>query len=125
MNKVCIEGTVIKSEVMMSNKSNKPMWMREELLQLLTLSGTLAGLSITGVTLFHTMDIPSFQTTVADDILVATSLLFLLCTYIIFFALRIQHERLAIILERTADVLFLLALSSMVASGFVMVFTII
>ena len=55
-------------------------WLRDELLHLLTLSGSLAGLCITGVTLFHTMNSTVFQTTIADDILAITALLFLICT---------------------------------------------
>jgi hypothetical protein len=47
---------------------------------------------------------------------------FLLCTYAIFIALRTKREALAAILENVADSLFLLALSGMVGSGFVMVY---
>lgn len=99
-------------------------WLREELLQLLTLSGTLAGLCITGVTLFHTLGRPSLPETIADDGLAISALLFLLSTYTIFFALRTRHDALALTLEKLADGLFLLALTGMVASGFIMVYTI-
>jgi hypothetical protein len=40
-----------------------------------------------------------------------SALLFLLCTYVIFIALRTKRTALALILERTADVLFLRALT--------------
>jgi len=54
---------------------------------------------------------------------VISALLFLLCTYAIFFALRTRRDTVARRLERLADVLFLLALTGMVSSGFVMVYT--
>jgi hypothetical protein len=40
---------------MNNNATQNNTWIREELLHLLSLSGTLAGLCITGVTLFHTL----------------------------------------------------------------------
>jgi hypothetical protein len=49
---------------------------------------------------------------------------FLLCTYLIFFALRIAREPVALRLERIIDGLVLLGLTGMVASGIVMVYTV-
>ena len=108
----------------MSPPNRYTTWQREELLQLLTLSGTLAGLCITGVTLFHTAANPTWSTTFADDALAISALLFLLCTYITFFALRIKIHRFGHFLEQAADLSFLLALTSMVGSGIIMVYTI-
>jgi len=102
--------------------SRTSTWLREELLQLLSLAGTLAGLCITGVTLFHTLGRTSLAETFADDLLAICALLFLLSTYTIFFALRTTRPSLAITLEKWADTLFLLALTGMVAAGFVMVY---
>ena len=99
-------------------------WLREELLQLLTLCGTLAGICITGVTLFRTLGRASLPETVADDVLAVSALLFLLCTYLIFFALRTSHYRIARGMENVAEALFLAALTGMVGSGFVMVYTV-
>jgi hypothetical protein len=99
-------------------------WQREELLHLLTLSGTLAGLSITGVTLFHTLGKASVPGSIADDMLAGSALLFLLCTYTIFFALRTKKEGFALVLEKLADALFLLALTGMIGAGFVMIYTV-
>ncbi len=62
--------------------------------------------------------------TIADDLLAISALLFLLCTYSIFFALRTRRNTLALVLEKIADALFLLALTGMVASGFIMVYTV-
>jgi len=94
------------------------------LLHLLSLSGTLAGLCITGVALVHTLGRATLPATVADDALAISALLFLVCTYTIFVALRTKRTKLAIALEQVADVLFLLALTGMVTSGFIMVYTV-
>ncbi|HET9950774.1 MAG TPA: hypothetical protein VFS09_03155 [Candidatus Eisenbacteria bacterium] len=99
-------------------------WKREELLHLLSLSGTLAGLCITGVALFHTIGRATLPATWADDVLAISALLFLLSTYLIFFTLRTKRERVALSLERMADGLFLLALTGMVAAGFIMVYSV-
>lgn len=108
----------------MNIRTPNSTWLREELLHLLSLSGTLAGLSITGVTLLRTLGKASLVQTVADDALAMSALLFLLCTYAIFIALRTQRNALARALERIADVLFLLALTGMVSAGFIMVYTV-
>lgn len=106
----------------MNQIARKGRWLREEMLHLLSLSGTLSGLCITGVTLFHTMGNASLQETLADDILAISALMFLLCTYMIFFTLRTRQESLALTLEKVVDSLFLLALTGMVMSGFIMVY---
>jgi hypothetical protein len=104
--------------------SRPGIWLREELLHLLSLSGTLAGLCITGVALFYTVDSPAMARTLADDALAISALLFLVCTYTIFYALRTKRGALALVLEQIADFLFLFALTGMVASGFIMVYTV-
>ena len=102
--------------------ARKGIWLRDEMLHLLSLSGTLSGLCITGVTLFHTTGKASLQETLADDILAISALMFLLCTYMIFFTLRTKRESLALALEKVVDATFLLALTGMVISGFIMVY---
>ena len=99
-------------------------WIREELLQLLSLSGTLAGLAITGVTVFRALGRESMSTTIVDDLLAFSALLFMLCLYVIFFCLRTSRVALASKLEKVADSLFLLALTVMVTSGFLMVYSV-
>ena len=108
----------------MNTPSRQGTWLREELLHLLSLSGTLAGLCITGVALFHTLGRSSLSKTLADDTLAISALLFLVCTYTIFFALRTKRNSLALVLEKIADTLFLLALTGMVASGFITTITV-
>jgi hypothetical protein len=99
-------------------------WQRAELMHLLSLSGALAGFCITGVTLFNTVGKGSIPETIADDVLAIAALIFLLCTYTIFIALRIKNDKLALILEYATETLFLIALTGMVTAGFVMVYTI-
>lgn len=108
----------------MTSPNRNGKWQREELLHLLSLSGTLAGLCITGVALFHTLGRSSLPQTIADDALAISALLFLVCTYIIFFALRTRRDGLALALEKITDVLFLMALTGMVVAGFIMVYTV-
>lgn len=96
--------------------------IREELRHLLSTSGTMAGLCITAATLFATLRrIPA--KTVVDDIFVLSALLFLLCTYCVFWALRTKHAATIQILTRMADVLFAIALTAMVSAGFIMTYT--
>jgi hypothetical protein len=98
--------------------------IRAEQLSLLSLSGTMAGLCITGVTLFNTGPAPSGAGTIADDMLALSAGCFLLCTYLIFIALRTRRMALAARLDTLIDTLFTLAMTSMVATGLVMVYTV-
>jgi hypothetical protein len=84
----------------------------------------MAGLCIMGVTLFYTMASKSFAGTVADDILAVCPLLFLLCTYFVFWALRTKRQEIAGQLVKIADIFFAMALTGMVAAGFIMVYSI-
>lgn len=109
---------------MKSVKTPVTTWRRDELLHLLSVSGNLAGLCIAAVALFRTIGKSIISETLADDLLALSALLFLICIYAIFFALRTKSEQLAQTLEKVADALFLIAISGMVASGFIMVYTV-
>ena len=108
---------------MIPSKRARP-WLREELLHLLSLAGNMAGLCITGVTLFFTVGHASRTATIADELLVVCALVFLLCAYVIFFALRMEETRLTITLEHIADILLATGMSLMVATGVVMAYTV-
>jgi hypothetical protein len=95
---------------------------REELRQLLSTSGTMAGLCITAATLFVTLR-KITEKTIVDDMFMLSALLFLLCTYCVFWALRSRHSATSKTLTRIADVLFAVALTSMVSAGFIMTYT--
>lgn len=95
---------------------------REELRHLLSTSGTMAGLCITAATLFATLRTIDAKT-IVDDIFVLSALLFLLCTYCVFWALRSRRTATSLILTRMADILFAVALTAMVSAGFIMTYT--
>ena len=108
----------------MTPPSRSRPWLREELLHLLSLAGNMAGLCITGVTLFYTVGRASRATTIADEMLVICALVFLTCAYVIFFALRMRETHLTVILEHIADILLVVGMSLMVATGVVMACTV-
>jgi glucan phosphoethanolaminetransferase (alkaline phosphatase superfamily) len=96
--------------------------LREDIRHLLSASGTMSGLCITAATLFSTVRNTSSDT-IVDDIFVLSALIFLLCTYCLFWALRTRHQRLVRMLTRGADILFAVALTAMVSGGFIMTYT--
>lgn len=100
--------------------SEKPRaWDRAELLALLSASATLAGLCITVVALMNALNKAASSASIVDDVLAVCAGMFLLCTYIIFWALKAPTSGLTIALSKVADVLFLLALSGMTIAGFI------
>jgi len=109
---------------MMTDQSNPAASDREELLSLLSTSGSLAGLCITIVALMNTFDKARAQVTLVDDMLALCAGGFLLCIYLIFWALRARRSSLRVILIRVADGVFLLAITSMTLAAFVMIYTI-
>lgn len=98
-------------------------WRRSELLSLLSTSGALAGLSITVVALMNTFNKAHASVTIVDNIFGICAAIFLLCTYLIFWALRTSSERLSILLTRILEGLFLFALTSMIIATFIMIYT--
>jgi hypothetical protein len=97
---------------------------RDELLNLLSISGTLSGICIGGVTLFHTMNASSRAGTLVDDLLAICALGFLICTYLIVFALRTRARRFLPQIVKLVDGVFLMSLTGLVLAGFLMVYTV-
>jgi hypothetical protein len=64
---------------------------REELRHLLSTWGTMSGLCITAATLFSTVRNTASKT-IVDDIFVLSALIFLLCTYCLFWSLRTRQR---------------------------------
>ena len=95
---------------------------REFLLRLLPMSASLAGLSVGAVTLFRLTDKGVQLATFVDDLLVVCAALFLLSTYLIFWALRSRRLGRARWLARLVDGVFLVALTGLVSVGFLMVY---
>ncbi len=99
-------------------------WLREDLLHLLSVSATLAGLSVTVVALMKTLGRKSGSVTIADDMFAVCALLFLANCYLIFWALKTSKTSLANLLVSVLDVVFLVALTLMTGAAFVMVYTV-
>lgn len=95
---------------------------RELLLRLLPMSASLAGLSVGAVTLFRLTEKSVRLATFADDLLVICAALFLLSTYLIFWALRSRALGWSRWLARLVDTVFLVALTALVGVGFMMVY---
>lgn len=108
----------------MAHTTRSDLWAREELLQLLSLSGTLAGLSVTVVALMHTLGKSTFTATIIDDLFAFCALLFLLSTYLIFSALRTKTPSIERLLIMVVDTVFLVGLTLMTAAAFMMVYTV-
>ena len=105
----------------MRNSGDTPI-QRDELTSLLTLCGTLAGLCI-GIIAFINASHRG-AATVIDDVLAACAATFLLCIYLITFALRTRSHKRAALLAQVIEVLFLAALTVMTVAGFFMVYTV-
>jgi len=108
----------------MSENGSNFNWGREELLGLLSNSATLAGLCVTVVALMSTFDKTEVAVSFVDDLFALCATAFLLCTYVIFWALRSSKGAIPIRWVKAIDVLFLLALTSMTGASFLMIFTI-
>ena len=99
-----------------------PPIQRDELTSLLSLSGTLAGLCI-GIVAFINGSHRG-ATTLIDDVLASCAATFLLCIYLITFALRTSLRKRAVILTQVIELLFLATLTVMTVAGFFMVYTV-
>jgi uncharacterized membrane protein SpoIIM required for sporulation len=106
----------------MTTKSGEGPIQRDELTSLLSLCGTLAGLCV-GIVAFINASQRGAATAI-DDVLAACAATFLLCIYLITFALRTRSHRRAALLARVIELLFLATLTVMTIAGFVMVYTV-
>src|SRR6476620_6926593 len=95
---------------------------RDELTSLLPLCGTLAGLCI-GIVAFINATHRGAATAI-DDVLAVCAATFLLCIYLITFALRTRSHKRAALLTEIIELLFLATLTVMTIAGFFMVYTV-
>jgi drug/metabolite transporter (DMT)-like permease len=109
----------------MSHSSQDNGSIREELLVLLPVSSTLAGLCIAAVTLFHFNDPFAKVSSVTDDVLAICSLIFLIAIYLIFWALRTKKDLHMTMLVKLIDSIFLLGITALVGVGFLMVYALV
>ena len=94
----------------MKNSDDTPI-RRDELTSLLSLCGTLAGLCI-GIVAFINASHRGAATAI-DDVLAICAATFLLCIYLITFALRTRSHKRAALLAQVIELLFLAALTVM------------
>ena len=104
-----------------ANSGDTPI-QRDELTSLLSLSGTLAGLCI-GIVAFINNSHRGAATAI-DDVLAMCAATFLLCIYLITFALRTRAHKRAAVLTQIIELLFLATLTVMTVAGFFMVYTV-
>jgi hypothetical protein len=105
----------------MTDSSDTPI-ERGELTSLLSLCGTLAGLCI-GIVAFINGSHRGAATAI-DDVLATCAASFLLCIYLVTFALRTRSHKRVALLTRIIEVLFLATLTTMTVAGFFMVYTV-
>ena len=72
----------------------------------------------------NTFDKARTDVSVVDDILAICSAAFLLCVYLIFWALRSHESSVSLVLIKVVDVVFLLAMTAMTLAAFLMIYTI-
>jgi len=107
----------------MTQQHHSDSWLREELLHLLSVSATLSGLCVTIVALMNTFSKGQGVATIADDIFAVCSLIFLICIYLIFTALRSRRLALLSRLVKVIDIFFMIGLTAMTFAAFIMVYT--
>jgi hypothetical protein len=105
----------------MTNSGDTPI-RRDELTGLLSLCGTLAGLCI-GIVAFINASHRG-EATAIDDVLATCAATFLLCIYLITFALRTRSRKRAALLAQIIELLLLATLTVMTVAGFFMVYTV-
>lgn len=95
---------------------------RDALLSLLPTCGTLSGIAVALVGVIKLSPTNGSAATIADDFLLFSAMGFLISCYLIFFALRIEKDRLREKLLQLIDIVFLGALTMIVLTGFIVVY---
>jgi hypothetical protein len=98
--------------------------VRDLLLRILSISASLAGFCVAGIGLLNSQVKAQEFSGVGDDLLALAAVIFLLCTYLAFWALRTNKEDRLMTLARAIDVLFLGGLTLVVISGLGIVYAI-
>lgn len=91
--------------------------IRELLLRILSISASLAGFCVAGIGLLNAQPKTQPFAGFGDDILALAAVLFLVCTYLTFWALRTSRDERLVMLAKLIDVLFLAGLTLVVISG--------
>jgi hypothetical protein len=94
---------------------------RDVLLRLLSVTASLAGLCIAALGFLEAQDRPELERSFADELIAIDAFLFVICVYLILWALRSRSPARAASLTRVVDVLFLFALTSLLlASAYIL-----
>jgi hypothetical protein len=91
--------------------------LRDLLLRILSISASLAGFCVAGIGLLNAQIKAQHYVGFGDDILALAAVMFLVCTYLAFWALRTTEEPRLFMLARVVDFLFLSGLTLVVISG--------
>src|ERR1700690_3449342 len=114
----------VKPQTVVNDQRHSANWRRQELLSLLSTSGTLAGLCITVVALMNTFDRSRAAVTIVDDMFGVCALAFLSCIYLIFWAIRSRKFSIIEMLIKAVEGIFLMAMTFMTVTAFLMMYTI-
>jgi hypothetical protein len=95
------------------------------LMRVLATSGTLAGLCLTGLGVFHSFSKSETVNRAADLILATDSVLFIAATISCFLALRFRHLQWVPSLANWVELLFLAGLLGMLPFGAMILYTVI
>jgi hypothetical protein len=95
------------------------------LMRVLSTSGTLAGLCLTGLGVFHSFSKSAQLSQAADVILAADSLLFIAATIACFLALRLRHADWVPAFATLVELLFLAGLLGMLPFGVMILYSVI
>jgi hypothetical protein len=121
-NRDCADPTRVFPVMTQSAATDIPI--KNELLHMLSLSGTLAGLCVTVVAVMNALDKSARATMVVDDLFALCALLFLICIYLIFSALRIRKLSISKTLVKSVDIIFIVAMTLMTCAAFILVYTV-
>ncbi len=79
-----------------------------------TISGGLVGVCLTAIGLLRLLTHHTQVATVADELLAADAVLFMVCCFLSFWSFKTETPRRRLVLRRVIDWLFMVALFSMV-----------
>ena len=109
----------------MLRPGSPPEQTRDLLLRVLSVQASLAGFSIAAIGLMRFSNRSASFATFADDLLGVCALLFLVSTYLTFWALRTGSDARMQRLARWVDGLFLAGLTGLVTAGFMILYAVV
>ncbi len=100
---------------MMQRRENQKPLEQDISIHIFTVSSAMVGVCLTVIGLIRVVITLRKADTIADDLLAIDAVLFLLATLVSYWALRRRSYQRRPVLERAADILFIIALLLMVA----------